>query len=347
MTNRWRTVATTAAVILATAGVGSAQTVYLRHAPAGSSVEVIVNGAPAGTGAVDAEGDAKVAFTLPTGKTEMDANVFVDACDGGKVRKVMIVDRARQPPPAGEGCDRRDIPGIYWVRPVNTVVVDVGGVAPSLLLVRGSYTPPKPAAEGSTADEEHPSKPLPKGLLMFAGGAYTSFRDAGLLACGNSACTPTSSGFAYTFGADIWLTRFVGFEGAYLKPHDVTAAGGEGNYTFKTVVDSDIWTLAGKVGAQAGVVRIYGKAGMNYHQASHATAETLAGVAQKFEYRTTGWSWVFGGGMEAWFGERQRLALYADAGIARIKGNAESGGEAKIDDRLKYVAVGLKVRLTR
>jgi hypothetical protein len=31
----------------------------------------------------------------------------------------------------------------------------------------------------------------------------------------------------------------------------------------------------------------------------------------------------------------------------RIKGNAESGGEAKIDDRMKYVAVGVVLRISR
>ena len=95
------------------------------------------------------------------------------------------------------------------------------------------------------------------------------------------------------------------------------------------------------------MVRIYGKAGMNYHQATNATGQTITGVTQKFEYKTTGWSWIFGGGMEAWFGERQRLALYADAAIARIKRNADRGGEAKLDDRMKYVPVGLKLRPSR
>src|SRR5262245_29964670 len=180
MVNRWRLVATTAAVMIATARLASAQTVYLRNAPSGSGVEVLVNTASGGKGVVDDAGEAKVPFTLPEGKTEMDAYVFVDTCDGGKLRKVVISDRARQPPPPAEGCERREIAGIYWVRPVNTIVVDVGGATPSLLLVRGSYTPPKPGAEGSS-DETHPARPLPTGLLMFAGGAYTSFRDAGIL----------------------------------------------------------------------------------------------------------------------------------------------------------------------
>jgi len=85
---------------------------------------------------------------------------------------------------------------------------------------------------------------------------------------------------------------------------------------------------------------------MNYHQATNQTVQTLTNL-QTFEYKTTGWSWVFGGGMETWVGQRQRLAIYADAGIVRIKGDADSGGEAKIDDRLKYVAVGVKLRLSR
>jgi hypothetical protein len=348
MLNRWRCVATTAAVMMmiGTAGLASAQTLYLRNAPAGSNAEVVVNTAPAGKGAVDSEGEAKIPFTLPEGKTEMDANVFVDTCDTGKLRKVLISDRARLPQPPAEGCDRREIPGIYWVRPVNTIVVDVGGPAPSLLLVRGSYTPPKPSAEG-TSDEEHPSKPLPTGLLMFAGGAYTNFRDAGILFCGNAPCTPKTSGLTYTFGVDVWLTRFVGVEGTYLHPHEVSASGGEGTYTFKTTMESDVWTVAGKLGAQAGVVRLYGKGGLNYHQATTKTAQTIDNLPQTFEHKTTGWSWLFGGGMEAWMGQRQRLAIYADAGIMRIKGNDEAGGEAKIDDRLKYVVVGLKLRLSR
>jgi len=341
MNKAWRIVATTAAVAIGTASAAAAQTVYLRNAPAGTNVEVIVNAAPAGTAVVDPEGEAKIAFTLPEGKTEMDSNVFVDACD--KLRKVVIVDRARPAPPPAAGCDRREIPGIYWVRPVNTLVVDVGAAVPTLLLVRGSYTPPKPLAEG---EEERPSRPLPTGLVMFAGGAFTSFRDAGILACGNATCTPKTSGLTYTFGATVWLTRFVGVEGAYLKPRQVRASGGDG-YTFKTTLDSDVWSVTGKLGAQAGVVRIYGKAGMNYHEATNKTVQTIGPQTQTIDFKTTGWSWIFGGGMEAWVGRRQRMAIYGDAGILRIKGKAESGGEAKIDDRLKYVAVGVKLRLSR
>src|SRR3954468_5096643 len=224
MTKAWRLVVATGAVASGMASAVSAQTVYVRNAPAGSTVDVIVNSAVAGTGVVDAGGEAKVAFTLPEGKTEMDSSVFVDTCD--KARKVLIVDHTRPAPPPSEGCDRREIAGIYWVRPVNTVVVDVGGPTPALLLVRGSYTPPKPTVEGQ--EEEHQSRPLPTGLVMYAGGVFTTLRDFGTLACGNATCSQNTSGLGYTFGAAVWLTRFVGVEGAYLKPHEASVTGGDG-----------------------------------------------------------------------------------------------------------------------
>jgi hypothetical protein len=346
MINRWRCVAlhgTAAAFVMAAAGVVSAQTVYVRHAPTGSNVEVIVNTASAGTAVVDAAGEAKVPFTLPAGKPDMDANVYVDACN--TLRKVVIVDRARQAPPPAEGCDRREISGIYWVRPVNTIVVDVGGPTPSLLLVRGSYTPPQPVAEGE--EESKPSRPLPKGLLMFAGTALTNYADTANFSCGSATpCTPKSSGFTYNFGATLWLSRFVGFEGSYMRPHKVTASGGD-TYKFDTTLDSDVWTVTGKLGAQAGPVRIYGEGGMNYHEATNTTHETIETASQTVQYKTNGWSWVFGGGLEGWIGAKQRVAIYGNAGIMRIKGKAEGGGEAQIDDRLKYVAIGVKLRVTR
>jgi hypothetical protein len=212
--------------------------------------------------------------------------------------------------------------------------------------VRGDYTPPKPLAEGAT-ETETPTRPLPTGLIMYAGGAWTSLRDAGLLSCGNATpCSAKTSGFTYTFGASVWINRFLGVEGAYIRPHEATTSGGD-TYHFSNTIDSDVWTVAGKAGVQAGTVRIYGKAGTNYHEASNTTVETIDNISQTFAYKTTGWSWLFGGGMEAWIGEHQRMAIYADGGLMRIKGKAESGGEALIDDRLRYLSVGVKLRISR
>jgi hypothetical protein len=144
----------------------------------------------------------------------------------------------------------------------------------------------------------------------------------------------------------MWLTRFVGVEGTYLRPHEMKATGGDG-YTFETTLDSDVWTIAGKAGVQAGPTRIYGKGGFNYHEAVNKTTQTMDNLTQTFEYKTTGWSWLIGGGMEGWLGTNHRMAIYADFAIMPLKGKAESGGEAMIDDSLKVVTVGLKLRLSR
>lgn len=119
------------------AGVAAGQTVIVRKAPAGSRVDVVVNAATVATATVDAIGDAKVGFDLvkTAGKPEIDANIFLDTCD--TVRRVVIVERDRLPPAPEAGCTRRQISGVFWVRPVNSIVIDAGGANPTLLLIKG------------------------------------------------------------------------------------------------------------------------------------------------------------------------------------------------------------------
>src|SRR2546430_4962910 len=150
MTRCWRPLALTAALHV-TAGLGAAaaaQTLFVRNAGPGTPVEVVVNGTKAGAGTADAGGDATVAFSLQaqTGKDEMDANVYVETCD--KTRRVLIVDAGRAPGPAGSGCERAQISGLYWVRAGKTPVVGGGGVAPHLPLIQGPHHPPPPAPPG-------------------------------------------------------------------------------------------------------------------------------------------------------------------------------------------------------
>ena len=139
-------------------GTAAAQRVMVRHLPAGTPVEVVLNAATVGNGTVDESGDVTVPFTLPQkdGKpVELDANVFVDVCE--KVRRVVIVEAARPAPPAPDGCERREIPGLFWVRRVNTIVIDLAPVNPTLLLISGSYTPPPPRSP----EEEASGEPIP------------------------------------------------------------------------------------------------------------------------------------------------------------------------------------------
>ena len=161
-----------AAALNVTLGLGTAaaaQRVMVRHLPVGTPVEVVLDGATVGTGTVDESGDVTLPFKLPEkdGKAELDANVFVDTCE--KIRRIVIVEAARPAPPVGEGCERREITGLYWVRRVNTIVVDLAPANPTLLLISGSYTPPKPRSpEEEASGETIPHAPLPRGFVMFA-----------------------------------------------------------------------------------------------------------------------------------------------------------------------------------
>jgi hypothetical protein len=325
-------------------GTAAAQRVMVRHLPAGTPVEVVLNGAPAGTGTVDESGDVTIPFTIPQkdGKTELDANVFVDVCE--KVRRVVIVEASRPAPPAAEGCDRREISGLFWVRQVNTIVIDLAPANPTLLLVRGPYTPPRPrTAEEEASGDPIPHDPLPRGFVMFAGGGLTSFRDVLSLNCGNaSTCSGDGSPYAYTFGATYWITRNFGVEGSFLHPQKIKIAGGDG-FTFNTEMNTDIWNILGKAGVQAGPVRLYGQGGMSYHQATHVTNQTIGDASQRFEVQTEGWSYVYGGGAEIWV--KPRVALFGELDIAKVKGKATDESERQIDDRARSIIAGIRVHI--
>ncbi len=327
------------------AGVASAQTVMIRNAPHSASVEVMLNGKAVGTGTTDANGEVTVPL-IGTGidKNGIDANIYLDVCD--KLRRVQIVDRTKIVPAAADNCDRREISGLFWVRPVNTIVfdlanTDIPGGAPSLLLVRGSYTYKAPRDE----DEPRIWRALPTGLFVYGGAGLGKLTGAYDIGCGNAPnCGGTNSQLgAYTFGATFWLNRFVGVEGAYIKPRTTKVTGGD-TYSFTTTQKTDIFSVAGMGGLPVGPVRVYGKAGMAYHVGTNATTETIDVQTQAFGFKTHGWSYIWGGGVEVW--AWKKIALYTDLGVVKVKGDANTGGEAMLDDTVRYLFIGAKFSLT-
>jgi hypothetical protein len=343
MTSAWRLLGLVAAVNM-TLGVGTAaaQRVMVRHAPAGTPIEVVLNGDVVGTGTVPADGDVTIPFTLPEkdGKAELDAYIFVETCQ--KMRRVIIADQARAPAPAAEGCDRREISGLYWVRRVNTIVIDLAPANPTLLLVTGNYTPPRPLTPEEEAGEPTPHAPLPKGLVMYAGAGQFSLRDFVPFQCGNApACSGDGAVFTYGFGATYWITRNFGIEGSYMNPSTIKVSGGD-TFAFDTGLSADVWSVLGKAGVQAGAVRIYGQGGMNYHQATITTTESIDVATQKIEFKTRGWNWIYGGGAEVWI---KKIAIYGEFDVAWIRGDDRAGGEAKLDDRARVFMAGIRVHV--
>jgi hypothetical protein len=52
---------------------------------------------------------------------------------------------------------------------------------------------------------------------------------------------------------------------------------------------------------------------------------------------------MWGAGMEIWISSR--IAISADAGFAALKGTPTGGGELRLDDRLRYISGGIRVRI--
>jgi hypothetical protein len=340
MTRLWRLLAIAAALnMTAGAAIAAAQTVLVRNAPPGLDVEAVLNDTVTAKGTTSPEGEVSLDLKLPV--PEMDSNVFVDVCD--KLRRVLVVDHNKRPslPPAG--CDRREVSGVFWVRPINTLVVDLGGAQPTMLLIRGTYTPPKPApAEGEEA--AHVMFPTPKGITLFGSGGLSAFRDALLVACGNVACNGKDGGMAYSFGGGFWVTRWLGAQGGYLKPRQVKAKGGD-TFTFDSTFDVDVFNVMAAIGVPIGRARPYGLVGVDFHQSTTNLTETIDTATQVFPQRTHGWAPVFGGGLEVW--ASSKVALFTEVSISRIKGKAEDGSDGRVDDRLRYIGVGVKIRLSR
>ena len=350
-----------AVIFMATAGAASAaaQTVLLLHAPAGATVDATLNGAKVGSGTADADGEAKVPLSTAgkIGGNGLDANVYLDVC--GKAYHLVLIDNGKTPAPADENCDRHDISGIFWVRPINTLVIDVAEAAPSMLLIRGTYKPPPPPApEGEQASR--PKTPPPAGLMAFAGGGAATFSNLQSVACGTASCSGKSYFPTYTFGAEYWIKPWLAAAGSFIKPAQGKVNGSGDSFTFNTALDTRIFTAEGKIGAAYSRFKIFGHGGLDFQQSTMTTNETIQattittadgtvlpvpGGTQTFTNKTSGWSWTFGGSGEFWF--VKKVALYGDAGVIRLKGSATDGSQAILDDHNVFLLVGLKIRLQR
>jgi len=334
MSNLLRLPGLAAVLTIAVAGAANAQTVIVRGAVPGESVEVMVNGAAVTTGTVGPDGWATLSATLPVndaGRPELDARMAIDAC--GTTRRVHIVDRNQLVPPPGEGCTRSDLTGIYWVRQRSTIVIDVSRPIPDVLLRQGAYNPNAPV-----------KRTVPTGLVAFGGGGLSKVADAAVVACGNVAeCGDDGYVGAYNLGGTLWLTRWLGIEGSYLRPSRLVVEGQGGNFSFTSEFDTDIVNTVVKLGIPIGPVRMFGQGGGTYHEGTTRMTQTIGDESQTVETRTDGWSYTFGGGLEAWINDR--FALYGEAGQTKIKGKERLAGEIEIADTLTHFLFGIRFRI--
>jgi hypothetical protein len=318
-------------------GVAMAQTVMIRNAPPGETIEVFLNATKVASASVQPNGETTLPLNLRennAGKTEIDANIFIDVCD--KIRRIIVVERGQPAATQEPGCERRDIPGLYWVRRVNTLVVDVGGANPTMMLVKGSFDP--------NAKVRNWSERVPTGLLAFGGIGRGDYRDAVLISCGTATtCDGDKAGLIFSGGLTFWVSRFLGAEASYFKPSKTKVNGSGSTYAFNSSLDTNMLFVGGRAGVPAGPVRISGLIGMDYQDSVLKTTDTINGASQNTEVETKGWGMAWGAGMEIWVSTR--IAISIDAGVASLKGDPTGGGEVRLDDRLRYISGGVRVRI--
>lgn len=333
------------AFVLTGAVTASAQTVVVRSAPAGGSIQVVLNATAGATATANETGEATLPLPLPAGKTEIDATVFLDVCD--KIRRLVVVERGQPAMLPEAGCDRRQIQGLYLVRRSSTLLVNLAGPNPSMMLLQRPI--------GSRPRGWSPAE---SGLSVFGGGGMTKFSDARAYACGNLAqCSGGGYTGAYTAGVDFWVTRYLGAEGTFGQTRETTVTGSGTNHRFTTATDARLFTISGKAGIPLGPVRLYGRVGAVHHEATSATTQTiddrtvtvggnqqvLTGGTQTNTLQTKGWAWGFGAGMEMWI--TPWLGFYGDAGRAVLRGDALEGAEGSIDDRATSFIFGARLRI--
>jgi hypothetical protein len=328
MRKPWRPLALAVVLsVIVGVGVASAQTIIVRQAPPGSTVEFVLNSTTVGSGTVNPGGDAVVpaAKGAAASKPQMDALIHVDVC--GNVRRVIVVERGQVPNQKEPDCERNQVLGLFLIKPVSTIVVNVGGANPTVLLRQGSFslTPPRTWSP-------------PTGFVVFGGGSLTRFSNATALACGDA---------------------YIAAEAAYLRPSKPTASGSGTPYRFDSDLDAHVVTLVGKVGGPAGPVRLFGQFGTTYHRARVGTTQTMEetrvtidgveqtvpGGTQTYEIETDGWALTFGGGLEIWV--QPSFALYAEAGRTALKGEPINDADGTMDEWITTLFVGARIHIGR
>ena len=350
MTNALRRLGLAAAISFFLPAAAAAQTILLKGATPGHAVEIIVNSQQASTGVVAGDGQVRVIGTIPpndAAKPEMDSRVYVDSCD--KAYRIHIMNRNMPPPPRGEGCERDEIAGVFWVRQRSTVVIDVSEEIPSILLRQGSYDPNAALRV---------KREVPTGFMVFGSGGWGSFQNVDPQGCGTvQDCLGEQSGVAFTLGATMWLKKWLGGEIAYMRPRDADYRGGGTNYDFTHSLEAETLTLSGLLGVPLGPVRLYGKGGGSFHRSVSTSIQinqdstitvddvpvTIPGGTQVFAFETEGWSWLAGGGIEGWV--TSRFGLFGEVAMVKVKGPADSSNELEINERVTYTVGGVRFRL--
>ena len=333
------------ALVAAAAARADAQTVIVQSAPARSTIEVSLNGGPPVSAVADANGDARLVVAANLGDSVLKMNV--DLCVTAV--HVVLVESGVTPPAAAPGCSRVDVGRTFGGSAITTFVVDIDGANVAVHIRQG----PAPAA-WLRAGGERRTNPIIHwgepglGVDVFGAVGLSSLSETVVGACGDATtCNSTSITPLLTAGAGGWITKYLGAQVSIIRPSDSTAAGGSDTYTFDTRVATRMTLIAGRVGGAVRAARLYGMGGMDYLETTSTTTETLTAdkSQQTLAQKSTGWSWMAGGGVEGWVSKH--IAVYGEFVVANAKGTPIAGGLGGIDDKLLFGVIGARLRIGR
>jgi hypothetical protein len=357
----WRPLALAAAFIATiVAGPASAQTVTVTKAPPGVSIQLVLDTTTVATATADEKGIATLGVDLKKqrDKTETDVRIFVDLC--GQARRVTLVESGYQPDQAAPGCTRHEIFGVFYLRPITTLVVNVSAEAQGVWIAQG----PAPLrwlgneVAGGSAEQTGSALYVPNGFHIFGGGGFGKYSTAVDVSCGvNTTCTGRGTRLAGQVGFDYWITSNLAIAGYYLRSANPATAGSGPGYAFTSSLASNVAVVTGKVGVPFGKMRLYAQGGVTHTWATLTTTETVAdrvvdvngtiittpGGTQTFTQPTRGLGWTLSGGSEFWW--RRSMAFYVEFGRAGLRGASVRGGDAALDDAMLYTMAGFRFRL--
>ena len=360
MSHLWRPVALAAALsVSALAGFAEAQTFVVRGVPAGETVEVVMAGTAVGTASATQAGDAHVATPTLTSREVPEVVVHIAADTCGTTHRLVLSDRSGIQPPPGVGCNRADINGLFVIRRATTVVIDLGRPSPNVLISQG------PAPVQWTNPNREVVNPTGLGLTLSGGLSFVGFRDVVGHLCGDVApCTASDYHPNYSLGARYWVTRNLAADVGFVQSGKTRSEGSgvsHANFDFKSSFETRVLSLAVAFGGPVNnAVRIYGRAGANFHDAVTTNVETteeqvvilpddslvtLKGGTNTLVHRTRGWSFLLGAGFEVF--PRAPFGFFIEGAVAPLKGHDADGGEAEIDDRTTMLLAGGRIYLGR
>ena len=337
---------------LISAAAVHAQTVIITNAPQGTTLEFVLEGTTEGTAMANPMGVATVvADEAHLGTRRLDAVVLVDNC--GTTRRVLVLDQNVQRPSPGT-CARTEMNGVFLVQRITTLVVNVGNMPPTLLQRQG----PAPSAWlQPTANGTIPKTPFHRFFVLSAGYGMMRFSDVGTVMCGTLNNCPTDVTSQSPTGAvSYWFLPFLGAEGSYARFTKLTAFATTELYNFDSELEGGVFSLAAMGAVPGKKVRVFGKGGLTYHGATMTTNQTIVtdyatvdgvtmpirGGTQTVQTHTTGFGWIWGGGVEFW--PTKPVGVYGELGKLLISGS-QSGGDGSISDSVNYAFVGARVRL--